>query len=72
MRVLVAGNGGPLAEALARTLSGTSDVGVIDAANAPGWSLFHIVVADLPHGRFSNEKTKRLLGWEPRDRLEQQ
>ena len=24
----------------------------------------------MPHGRFSNEKTKRLLGWEPRDRLE--
>ena len=28
------------------------------------------VVGDMPHGRFSNEKTKRLLGWEPRDRLE--
>jgi nucleoside-diphosphate-sugar epimerase len=28
------------------------------------------VVADLPHGRFSNEKTKRLLGWEPKERLE--
>jgi len=28
------------------------------------------VVADLPHGRFSNEKTKRLLAWQPRDRLE--
>lgn len=29
------------------------------------------VVADLPHGRFSNEKTKRLLRWQPHDRLEQ-
>ncbi len=29
------------------------------------------LVTDLPHGRFSNEKTKRLLNWEPRDRLEQ-
>jgi len=28
------------------------------------------IVADLPHGRFSNEKTKRLLGWQPQDRLE--
>jgi nucleoside-diphosphate-sugar epimerase len=28
------------------------------------------VVGDMPHGRFSNEKTKRLLGWRPRDRLE--
>ncbi len=28
------------------------------------------VVADLPHGRVSNEKTRRLLGWEPKERLE--
>ncbi len=28
------------------------------------------VSADLPHGKFSNERAKRLLGWEPRDRLE--
>ena len=27
------------------------------------------VVADLPQGKFSNEKAKRLLGWQPRDRL---
>jgi len=30
--------------------------------------LFHIV-ADLPHRKFSNDKAKRLLGWQPRDRL---
>ena len=30
---------------------------------------FHIV-GDLPHSKFSNEKAKRLLGWQPRDRLE--
>ncbi|MGH2355337.1 MAG: NAD-dependent epimerase/dehydratase family protein, partial [Chloroflexota bacterium] len=31
--------------------------------------VFHIV-ADLPHGKFSNEKAGRLLGWRPRDTLE--
>jgi nucleoside-diphosphate-sugar epimerase len=33
------------------------------------FEIFHIV-ADLPHGKYSNEKAKRLLGWQPRDRLE--
>ncbi len=28
------------------------------------------IAADVPNGRFSNEKAKRLLGWSPRDRLE--
>ncbi len=28
------------------------------------------VFTDMPHGRFSNEKTKRVLGWQPTDRLE--
>jgi len=28
------------------------------------------LVANLPHGRFSNEKTKRLLNWQPQARLE--
>ena len=27
------------------------------------------VLADLPHGRYSNEKAKRLLAWEPRDSM---
>jgi len=26
--------------------------------------------ADLPHRRFSNEKTRRILGWKPQDLLE--
>ncbi len=30
---------------------------------------FH-VVADLPHGKYSNQKAKQLLHWQPRDRLE--
>jgi hypothetical protein len=28
------------------------------------------VFADLPHGKFSNEKAKRILGWQPENRLE--
>ncbi|MAG35389.1 MAG: hypothetical protein CL878_03965 [Dehalococcoidia bacterium] len=27
------------------------------------------ISADLPHGKYSNEKAKRLLGWQPRDSL---
>ena len=27
------------------------------------------VVADLPQGKFTNEKAERLLGWRPRYRL---
>jgi len=27
------------------------------------------IFTDLPHGRFSNEKAKRLLGWQPQDML---
>jgi nucleoside-diphosphate-sugar epimerase len=33
------------------------------------FEVFHIV-ADLPHGKYSNEKAVRLLGWRPRDTLE--
>ena len=29
-----------------------------------------LILADLPHGKYSNEKAKRLLGWQPRDTLE--
>ena len=28
------------------------------------------ILTDIPHRKFSNEKTKRLLGWEPEHRLE--
>ena len=28
------------------------------------------ILGDLPHGRYSNEKAKRLLRWQPRDTLE--
>jgi nucleoside-diphosphate-sugar epimerase len=29
------------------------------------------IFADVPHGKFSNERAKRVLGWRPRHRLEQ-
>jgi nucleoside-diphosphate-sugar epimerase len=32
---------------------------------------FHITT-DLPHGKYSNDKAKQLLNWQPRDRLEAQ
>jgi hypothetical protein len=26
-----------------------------------------LILADLPHGKYSNQKARRLLGWQPRD-----
>lgn len=43
----------------------------LDVPLRPGLELFH-VSTDLPHGKYSNDKAKRLLGWQPRDRLERQ
>src|SRR5262249_53700845 len=28
------------------------------------------VNSDMPHGKFTNDKAKHVLGWEPRDRLD--
>ncbi len=43
------------------------------ALRAPGFprpfEVFHIV-ADLPHGRYRNDRTKELLHWQPRDSLD--
>jgi nucleoside-diphosphate-sugar epimerase len=39
----------------------------VPALPAP-FEIFHIL-ADLPHGKYSNVKAKRLLGWQPRDSL---
>ena len=33
------------------------------------FEVFHIL-ADLPHGKYSNEKARRLLGWQPQDTLQ--
>ncbi|MCS7054659.1 MAG: NAD-dependent epimerase/dehydratase family protein [Thermoflexales bacterium] len=42
----------------------------LEVAELPApFEYFHIG-ADLPHGVFRNDKAKRLLGWQPRDRLE--
>jgi nucleoside-diphosphate-sugar epimerase len=42
------------------------------ALEVPGlpspFEIFHIL-ADLPHGKYSNTKARRLLGWRPRDTL---
>ena len=44
------------------------------ALHAPAFpapfEIFHILT-DLPHGKYRNAKAKQLLGWQPRDRLEQ-
>jgi nucleoside-diphosphate-sugar epimerase len=43
------------------------------AVEAPAFpSPFEVmhILTDLPHGKYSNEKAKRLLDWHPRDRLE--
>ncbi len=43
----------------------------LEAPFPPRLEVMH-VLADLPHGQFTNEKVKRLLGWKPRDGLERQ
>ncbi len=35
------------------------------------FEVFHIN-GDMPHGKFPNDKAKKLLGWQPRDRFEDQ
>jgi nucleoside-diphosphate-sugar epimerase len=42
----------------------------IDLDTLPSRCEVYFVTTDLPHGKFSNAKTKRVLGWQPRDRLE--
>jgi nucleoside-diphosphate-sugar epimerase len=42
----------------------------IDVPSFPRpFDIVHLT-ADLPHGRYANEKARRLLGWAPRDNLE--
>ena len=43
----------------------------IDLDELPSRCELFNVFADLPHGRFSNEKTKRVFGWRPTDNLDQ-
>ena len=49
-------------------------VAMRQALHAPAFpapfEIFHILT-DLPHGKYRNAKAKQLLGWQPRDRLDQ-
>ena len=42
----------------------------VDLATLPSKCEVFNIFTDLPHGKFSNEKAKRLLGWQPTDNLE--
>ena len=42
-----------------------------DPATLPSKCEVFLILADLPHGKFSNEKAKRMLGWQPAHNLEQ-
>ena len=41
----------------------------VDLTTLPSRCEVFSIFADLPHGRFSNEKAKRVLGWQPQDDL---
>ncbi len=42
----------------------------VDLDRLPSKNEIFYITSDLPHGKYSNEKTKRLLDWEPQDKLE--
>ena len=41
-----------------------------DVGKLPSRNEVFFVTADLPHGKYSNDKAQRLLGWRPQDSLE--
>lgn len=41
-----------------------------DVSKLPSHNEVFFVTADLPHGKYSNAKARRFLGWEPQDSLE--
>ena len=43
----------------------------VDLDSLPSRCELFYIFADLPHGKFSNEKAKRVLGWQPTNSLEQ-
>lgn len=43
----------------------------IDLSQLPSRCEIFYIFADLPHQKFSNEKAKRILGWQPTNQLEQ-
>ena len=42
----------------------------VDESALPSRCEVFYIFTDMPHGRFSNEKAKRILGWQPTNRLE--
>ena len=42
----------------------------VDESSLPSRCEVFYIFTDMPHGRFSNEKAKRILGWQPTNRLE--
>ena len=61
---------GPLAITFRDAAQAVKKALVVDLAGLPSRCEAFFVTADLPHGRYSNAKAKRLLGFEPQDRLE--
>ena len=43
----------------------------VDEGSLPSRCEVFYIFTDMPHGRFSNEKAKRILGWQPTNKLEQ-
>ena len=43
----------------------------VELDSLPSRSEVFFIFPDLPHQKFSSEKARRILGWEPQDRLEQ-
>jgi nucleoside-diphosphate-sugar epimerase len=43
----------------------------VELQKLPSRSEIFFVFPDLPHQKFSNEKARRILGWEPQDKLDQ-
>ena len=43
----------------------------IELETLPSRSEIFFVFPDIPHQKFSNEKARRILGWQPRDTLDQ-
>jgi nucleoside-diphosphate-sugar epimerase len=41
----------------------------VDLSSLPSQNEVFFITSDLPHGRYRNDKARRLLGWEPQDKL---
>jgi nucleoside-diphosphate-sugar epimerase len=61
---------GPLAITFRDAAQAVKKALTVDLARLPSRCEAFFVTADLPHGRYSNAKAKRLLGFAPQDGLE--